>query len=448
MAAYARPPARPAADGLRTFATVGMVLFLLLGALALLGYLAWPLMEGGTGDDRVGPDDAVATAAQFGVLAVLCLGLGAALLFQLSRAWRGQAGSRFYPHPALIAVVGLLVPVTIWAGGTILAGPHQAAGYLFPFAAAAAVILPALGVAQWVGRAGWSAREPDAPPATFIESAAPQRGGFLPGRISREDPFATGLLRRVIGLPTWRRMLGALAWGLGGASLLALVGELLLGAVGLLIAAILGLIFVGQDQLQQWGDRLQGGTGALDCGTLQQMVSHPLVIFGLLAALAGMAPLIDEPAKSLGVWLLRNRLAVARDALLYGALAGAGFGMFENVFYNVENLDAWGSTAVLRFGTILMHAFASGLFGLAWFYRRQGERSRFRRYAGGALLTHALWNSSAIAVSVVAVQQVCKADEAALLHAGGPVAFAAVGWLTLLTLVAAGGLARLARQPA
>jgi RsiW-degrading membrane proteinase PrsW (M82 family) len=161
-----------------------------------------------------------------------------------------------------------------------------------------------------------------------------------------------------------------------------------------------------------------------------------------------VAPLIEEPAKSLGVLLLRDRLAGPRDALLYGAAAGVGFGMLENAFYNVEDLQSWGGTATIRLGTVLMHALASALFGLAWFYRgARHDRPRFRRYAAAAVGVHGLWNASAVAIMALSVARTCQSDPVRLIATGGPVGYAVAGWLLALSLGAALALLILARGP-
>ncbi|HUS15664.1 MAG TPA: PrsW family glutamic-type intramembrane protease, partial [Chloroflexia bacterium] len=126
-----------------------------------------------------------------------------------------------------------------------------------------------------------------------------------------------------------------------------------------------------------------------------------------------------------------------------------GFGMLENTFYNVQDVHNWGGTATLRVGTVLMHALASALFGLAWFYRGpRADRRRFRRYAAASLGVHGLWNGSAVAIMALSVAGTCQNDPVQLIAAGGPAGYAAASWLGALTLGAAVALTVLARQPA
>jgi hypothetical protein len=432
----ALPPRR--GTGLLIAAGIGAGLLLVGGAICFLLYLAWPLLESGQRAPAVGPDEAISQAAEFAVLAFYGLVLGSALLRQVVRGSRGVPSARFRPATlaGVLALVGF--PVALLAGITVLQLPHRVAGYLFPLAALLAVLTPPVLVLNLVGRAGWR-RTGDEPPAV-----RPPPGG-MPGRTSREDPFAGDLVRRVVGPPTWRRILGALAWGMGGATAISLVLE----GAGAIIALLLIFGFAlagGQDQIRQWQDLLVGDAAA-GCDTLRNVFGNPLVVGGLILAVGVFAPLIEEPAKSLGVFWLRDRLSAPRDALLYGAVAGLGFGMIESAVYHVGSLDTWWGTATLRLGTTFVHALATGLVGVAWYYRSQRrDRRRFRRYALASLGVHGLWNASTVGIIAIGATRSCAADPVGLVLTGDPLGYAAVIWFILLTVAAAAVLVLLARR--
>ena len=302
---------------------------------------------------------------QFAVLAAYGLGLGAALIWQALRAARGEAGRRFRPALWLGILAVVIFPVALAGGVDALALPHRAAGYLFPAPALLVILAPA---ALTLALVGWGARgarnEPARRDPAYTQAQGP---GGLSGRTSREDPFATELVRRVVGDPTSRRVLGALAWGLGGATALAMFLEIALA----LVAVLIGLIVLGASGAlsgQRDFVQLLAGSPSAGCDETQALLSNPLVLAGLVLALGVAAPLVEEPAKSIGVLWLRRRLVSPRDAILYGAAAGVGFGMIENAFYNVQDVSQWWATATVRFGAIIMHACAAGLFGAAWFY--------------------------------------------------------------------------------
>jgi hypothetical protein len=109
--------------------------------------------------------------------------------------------------------------------------------------------------------------------------------------------------------------------------------------------------------------------------------------------------------------------------------------MLENVFYNVNTLEDWWSTAALRFGTILMHALASGLVGLGWYYAlRRHQRGRLLGLGLAAVALHGLWNASQIVIIKLAVDQAGNADPLALIAAGNGVGWAMLAWNVGLTL--------------
>jgi hypothetical protein len=324
----------------------------------------------------------------------------------------------------------LIFPLIIVAGVSVLRWSHLAQGYLFPLIQLLAVGLPALFALGLAERAG---RTPT------IRLPAPVSGG-LAGRDSRRDPFGEPLRQAVLGPPSWRRVISAWGWGLSGGALLAMVLEIAAFAGALLVLALF-LGTTGQDtQFDQWMTALQdsGGVGDGESAALRTMFDNPLIVLAVIAAVGLVVPLIEETAKSLAVVMLRRRLGSPRDGFLYGVAAGAGFGMLENVFYNVSTLDDWWSTAALRFGTILMHALASGLVGLGWYYAlRRKLWGRALGFGLAAVALHGLWNASQIVIIKLTVDQSGSGDPFALIAAGNPVGWTLIAWNVGLTLVTA-----------
>ena len=136
----------------------------------------------------------------------------------------------------------LLFPLVILAGVSVLHWSHLAQGYLFPLMQLLAVILPAVVALGLVERAGRT-------PALRLPG---RNSGGLAGRDSRRDPHGEPLRQAVLGPPSWRRLMGALGWGLTGGALIAMILEI--GAVVALIAVVaLFLGATGQSgQLDQW----------------------------------------------------------------------------------------------------------------------------------------------------------------------------------------------------
>ncbi|MFT4623569.1 MAG: RsiW-degrading membrane proteinase PrsW (M82 family) [Myxococcota bacterium] len=115
-----------------------------------------------------------------------------------------------------------------------------------------------------------------------------------------------------------------------------------------------------------------------------------------------IAPMVEEPAKAavlLAVIFNRN-FDNMTDGFVYGAAAGLGFGMTENLLYFVgttSNVVAWGGTVFVRtFYSAVMHATATSIVGAALGYGRFRGAGRML-FAGavgmlGAMGIHALWN--------------------------------------------------------
>ena len=443
VASVSRPRTGGAWNGPRIAALVGGWLLLIAGAACAALYLAWPLLDSVPGSPLAGaPPWARRPSSRSS--APTGSAWAAALIWQALRAARGEAGRRFRPALRLGILAVVLFPVALAWGVDALTLPHRAAGYIFPAPALLVILAPA---ALTLALVGWGARgarnEPAARAASYTGERAP---GGLAGRTSREDPFATALVRRVVGDPTGRRVLGALAWGLGGATLLAMILEIVLA----LIAVLVGLVVLGAGGAlggQRDFVQLLAGSSSAGCDETQALLSNPLVLAGLVLALGVAAPLVEEPAKSIGVIWLRRRLVSPRDAILYGAAAGVGFGMIENAFYNVQDVSQWWATATVRFGAIVMHACAAGLFGAAWFYAlERRDRGRFWRYALASLGVHGLWNASTVGIMALSAAQMCKNDPVALITSGNFAGYAVALWFVGLTVGAAALVTLLARR--
>ncbi len=124
----------------------------------------------------------------------------------------------------------------------------------------------------------------------------------------------------------------------------------------------------------------------------------------MIIELAVVAPLAEETTKPLAAVVRRPR--TAREAFLFGAAAGTGFAMIENVLYASGwfwgSLDGWLAVAVVRMLGAGLHAFGAGIVAWGFFQLRNKEPGRWRRFWLSylvALTGHGLWNGS-IAVTI------------------------------------------------
>ncbi|MEL6345145.1 MAG: PrsW family intramembrane metalloprotease [Myxococcota bacterium] len=123
-----------------------------------------------------------------------------------------------------------------------------------------------------------------------------------------------------------------------------------------------------------------------------------------------VAPLIEEPTKAVILLLVATSRYFdnTTDGFVYGAAAGLGFGMTENMLYFYQSAQiagfdlnhgimSWGGTVVIRtFFSAVMHATASSIIGafIGW-SRFRGLFLKFLSIPVGVVLAmgiHALWN--------------------------------------------------------
>ncbi len=210
--------------------------------------------------------------------------------------------------------------------------------------------------------------------------------------------------------------------------------SLLLGFALSIVATVVPA--VGWSTLVWWCDRYEReplalGVGAFLWGALPAVVISLLLesALGVPSALAGsalagdlfvsggLAPVVEEVAKGVGLLLIllfwRVEFDNLLDGLIYGSLVGFGFGLTENMLYFMAALvqDGWGSwglTVFLRsvvFG--LNHAFFTAFTGAGIGIARAASARWLRRWApwcglAAAVLFHALHNLGASLAAVSA----------------------------------------------
>ena len=127
----------------------------------------------------------------------------------------------------------------------------------------------------------------------------------------------------------WRSVLLAFAWGALGATTLSYVGEVY-------------------------------GMG---------IAPFPAAVYGLPILSVVVAPLVEEAAKALGLFAIRDRDPERHDGYIYGAAAGLGFAFTENLFYVGTAYVLAGEEAALLIAvfrgiaTVCLHAAATALTG-------------------------------------------------------------------------------------
>jgi RsiW-degrading membrane proteinase PrsW (M82 family) len=114
------------------------------------------------------------------------------------------------------------------------------------------------------------------------------------------------------------------------------------------------------------------GTIVLGCAT--GVASYPLNWIGLqwfdvafIPYTRYVAPIIEEALKATVIWVLmrNNRIGFLVDAAIFGFAIGAGFAIFENLYYLTILPDLKLGTWIVRgFGTAMMHGGATAIFAI------------------------------------------------------------------------------------
>jgi hypothetical protein len=131
--------------------------------------------------------------------------------------------------------------------------------------------------------------------------------------------------------------------------------------------------------------------------TLEPLLKNPLTLLAALTLLSFLVPIIEESAKSLGIWLVSDRLASPAQGFALGVLSGAGFALAESLSASLTVDDTWGITLFIRAISGSMHMLATGLVGWGIAYARL-EKRYFRMISMTllAIFLHAAWNAGAV----------------------------------------------------
>ena len=166
---------------------------------------------------------------------------------------------------------------------------------------------------------------------------------------------------------------------------------------------------------------------------MYEKLNKPGILFGFLAYIAVLVPVIEELIKPIGVWLLAGRKLTPAEGFTAGVISGAAFGLFENLV-NAGEGASWAGLAAMRIGTTAVHVLTTGLMGWAWVNFWQNKKFlRLLLTYTTAVLIHGLWNSMPVVTSFADFQVQSPVV---------PASFAVTGPIVLL-LLAGGCLALL-----
>ncbi len=135
-----------------------------------------------------------------------------------------------------------------------------------------------------------------------------------------------------------------------------------------------------------------------------EIVFRPSELVLLLVSVVIFAPLIEEPAKALGMLVFHKSINDELEGLLFGAACGLGFAIIENTQYVTMGAAFWPLMMFVRtFGSATGHVLGSAMIGFfIGKFKRQGQARFLALVVLGVLLAmagHFVWNFTAMAFS-------------------------------------------------
>ncbi|HET7010404.1 MAG TPA: PrsW family glutamic-type intramembrane protease [Anaerolineales bacterium] len=239
-----------------------------------------------------------------------------------------------------------------------------------------------------------------------------------------------GLILRGEGQLSLKDVSLFLTVGLTVIPLLAIVAEgMVLLPAGVLGAAWLVSTSEGLELIQTLMSAGADPT-AISPALVAEWMQRPAIVAAVFAFTAGIVPPIEEVAKTAAVWPSMRRGLSPRRAFVVGALAGAGYGLFEALFLSQPGPE-WLSTAIGRLGATFMHSATAGI--TSWGLMEWARDRRWMRALGAyavSVLSHAIWNVAALSAGYEALVR----ETSAPAQAPAPTAITALSTAVLIGL--------------
>lgn len=236
-------------------------------------------------------------------------------------------------------------------------------------------------------------------------------GNLVAGQPQLAWIFLPPLQLLAVGIPVWwlveitRHRLPVKSrqrgWGLVNFSIFVTMPVLMVVEIlmMLVVFVFLGVWISSQPELVRLAQRLVNAPADADAvlEIARPYLHNPLLIFGALALVSGLVPLIEELLKPLALWMLAGRNLTPAEGFVAGGLCGAAFGLVENLFYlglSPPFGEGWALLAAGRAGTGLLHTVTSALVG--WGMAYAWQNGAYLRLALSYLLAvflHGFWNA-------------------------------------------------------
>ena len=211
------------------------------------------------------------------------------------------------------------------------------------------------------------------------------------------------------GLPPASR---ARRWGVFGVGMisgpsLAILAEGTVAGLALVAAGV--YIALNQETaapLRQLASQLRSANDTQEVFRVASpYLNSPVLWLGALTFLSVLTPLIEEPVKTIGVWLVAGQIRTVGEGFALGALNGAGFGLVESLLVAATPDASWGMTLAVRAASSMMHIFTASLMGWGIASARLNRKTWHALAAfAAALFIHGLWNGAAVSMVLAALR--------------------------------------------
>ncbi len=217
--------------------------------------------------------------------------------------------------------------------------------------------------------------------------------------------FALAILFRKGSPISVKRVWGQFLAGLWASPMVAFIVEILAALVLLVIVfATLFQDIITQGLIEDFTRPEQWVDPNL-ITQIQELTNQPLILILIMAFLIVFVPMVEEAIKTIGIWPVTRRGFTQSQAFIGGAIAGAGYGLFEAFFLGQPGVS-WVPVMIARAGATLMHMITTAVTGLGIARARESGRwSHAVRYYFGAVFLHSIWNISALGVGVIILLQ-------------------------------------------
>jgi hypothetical protein len=217
--------------------------------------------------------------------------------------------------------------------------------------------------------------------------------------------FALAILLRKGSPISAKRTWGHFLAGLWASPMVAFIVEILAAIPLLIIVFVMLFQEINSQGLIENFTRPEQWTEPYLVSQVQEFTNQPLILFLIAAFLIIFVPMVEEAIKTIGVWPVIRRGFTPYQAFIGGAIAGAGYGLFEAFFLGQPGVT-WVPVMIARAGATMMHMITTALTSLGIARARESGRwSDALRYYFVAVFLHSLWNISALGVGVIILIQ-------------------------------------------